>query len=518
MTYPNELTNPAQANWPVRVNEAFKSLRGPALYAPNDLTTTGLTLGYFGGYLNDSVTISDGTVGPLAASDTSYIVAHRTTGVVTHATTTTNWNDTTTYARLFSVDTGGSSITTTRDWRLLEGGVFGSGIVSSLDASAVTYHPNDLDDWTSSDDPGNVDDALDQLADRVSAVEQGVVGEQSGIQFQDEGSNLGTSGTVTEVDFTGAGVSSSRVGNKVTVSVSGGGGGATELKWLTFTSNTGTTSDVDPGSGIFQWNNGTQGSSTKLFFDNSTADGVSVTAFFAVLGTNGTLFLQQSDDSTRWQIWELDTATADSGYYEFTVTLLAKSVADIQDDKTCYCNFSKGPGSGGSNMARVTVSDSFTRPNDTNPYTAGDAVMDSTSAPTMMEFTGMAQASGGYGVILSANLYQSAQATTKGDFILWLYDTVLSTIPNDNAALANSDAESLTLVGSVYFPGTSYALSTNSTAGAGGNLMTPSGPVQVDYKCVGTSLYGLLTLATAAGYTPIAQEIFTVKLSTEQET
>ena len=26
MTYPNELTNPAQSNWPTRVNEALKSL------------------------------------------------------------------------------------------------------------------------------------------------------------------------------------------------------------------------------------------------------------------------------------------------------------------------------------------------------------------------------------------------------------------------------------------------------------------------------------------------------------
>lgn len=45
------------------------------------------------------------------------------------------------------------------------------------------------------------------------------------IQFQDEGSNLGTTGTANVVDFTGAGVSSSRTGNKVTVSIAGGGGG-----------------------------------------------------------------------------------------------------------------------------------------------------------------------------------------------------------------------------------------------------------------------------------------------------
>lgn len=45
------------------------------------------------------------------------------------------------------------------------------------------------------------------------------------IQFQDEGVNLGTTGTVNTVDFTGAGVTASRSGDKVTVSISAGGGG-----------------------------------------------------------------------------------------------------------------------------------------------------------------------------------------------------------------------------------------------------------------------------------------------------
>jgi hypothetical protein len=47
---------------------------------------------------------------------------------------------------------------------------------------------------------------------------------QAGVQFQDEGSNLGTSGTATVLDFVGAGVTASRVGNTVTVTIAGGGG------------------------------------------------------------------------------------------------------------------------------------------------------------------------------------------------------------------------------------------------------------------------------------------------------
>jgi hypothetical protein len=49
---------------------------------------------------------------------------------------------------------------------------------------------------------------------------------QAGVQFQDEGSNLGSSGTATVVDFVGAGVTASRVSNTVTVTIPGGGGQA----------------------------------------------------------------------------------------------------------------------------------------------------------------------------------------------------------------------------------------------------------------------------------------------------
>ncbi len=41
----------------------------------------------------------------------------------------------------------------------------------TVDASAVTFTPLDTDDWAGSDDPGNVDDALDELAMRVKDIE-----------------------------------------------------------------------------------------------------------------------------------------------------------------------------------------------------------------------------------------------------------------------------------------------------------------------------------------------------------
>lgn len=52
------------------------------------------------------------------------------------------------------------------------------------------------------------------------------------IQFQDGGVDLGTSGTVQFLNFTGAGVTASRVGNTVSVAITGGGGGGSGYSYF----------------------------------------------------------------------------------------------------------------------------------------------------------------------------------------------------------------------------------------------------------------------------------------------
>ena len=49
-------------------------------------------------------------------------------------------------------------------------------------------------------------------------------GGQASVQFKDEGTNLGTSGTATSIDFVGAGVTATRTTNAITVTIPGGGG------------------------------------------------------------------------------------------------------------------------------------------------------------------------------------------------------------------------------------------------------------------------------------------------------
>ncbi len=49
--------------------------------------------------------------------------------------------------------------------------VEGAGYLTSVDAAVVTYTPTTAADWDSSADPGNADDAFDQLAERVKDIE-----------------------------------------------------------------------------------------------------------------------------------------------------------------------------------------------------------------------------------------------------------------------------------------------------------------------------------------------------------
>lgn len=156
------------------------------------------------------------------------------------------------------------------------------------------------------------------------------------------------------------------------------------------------------------------------------------------------------------------------------------------------------------------VLDSFTRPNNTTAYAAGDVVTAATAA--VLEFAHAAPHPGSGGVVIAATLIDGACQSTKGDFELWLFDTA-PTIDNDNAAWTPTDAELQALVGVIDFGGT--PLVGDATSGAGGNVVYPTGAeanLPLPFKCVNgsASLYGVLVVRNA--YDPVAQETFAVRL------
>lgn len=158
--------------------------------------------------------------------------------------------------------------------------------------------------------------------------------------------------------------------------------------------------------------------------------------------------------------------------------------------------------------------DSFSRPADSTQYAAGDAVTDSTSAPTPLEWE-VGRVRGGTGIIVSAILLMSSAQATKLDAHLWLFSATLVP-PVDNGACDLSDAEALTFLGVIDFGVVPEAI-TNPTVGAGGNCCFIQRALDLVFECAAGSkkLYGFLVAQNT--YTPVSAETLAVSLGVLQD-
>ncbi len=154
------------------------------------------------------------------------------------------------------------------------------------------------------------------------------------------------------------------------------------------------------------------------------------------------------------------------------------------------------------------VSAAYTRPAaDTTTYTAGDALADSTSAPTVLTFSGMARQPGAGGWIVDAVLTVSVAATLLPSAELWLFDTTVTPV-NDNVAFTITDAEALTTVAVLPFT-VGYKSALNAAMHTD-RLMLP-------YQCAATAtaLYGLVVIRNA--YVPTGSEVWTFRLKVAKD-
>lgn len=137
-----DLSNPltqittGQSQKEVTVNNLIDALSPAAVFGQNDLTTSGLNWGYYGGRYR-GIAIAHGTIALPASEAAVYIVANKSTGVVSQSTSITNWNDTATYERLYLAVTGSSTITDWDDYR---------EIISSASAGAVVFDTEAVQD------------------------------------------------------------------------------------------------------------------------------------------------------------------------------------------------------------------------------------------------------------------------------------------------------------------------------------------------------------------------------------
>ena len=158
----------------------------------------------------------------------------------------------------------------------------------------------------------------------------------------------------------------------------------------------------------------------------------------------------------------------------------------------------------GGKSVQKTVS--IVRPADVTAYAANDAIADSTSAPTLLEFTGCANAVGGQGYIVKTRLLTN-QKTCTARFRLSFYHTAPSPV-NDNAPKPMLYANKDKLIGCIDLD----PCNTEDTSSDAAFVMSTT---LIPYVCAvtGTSIYGILT--TLDAFTPASAQQFYVEITCE---
>lgn len=114
----------ASASPEVPANDAMTTLEWASVYGKRPSTTTGLTWGYYGGIWGGFASFASGTLA-LTNTATNYVVAARATGgAPTVSTSSTNWDNTTDFARVYKLTTAGGVVTAVEDHRAGPYGVF----------------------------------------------------------------------------------------------------------------------------------------------------------------------------------------------------------------------------------------------------------------------------------------------------------------------------------------------------------------------------------------------------------
>lgn len=139
----------------------------------------------------------------------------------------------------------------------------------------------------------------------------------------------------------------------------------------------------------------------------------------------------------------------------------------------------------------------YTRPNDTTAYAAGDALSNSTTAPTALTFNVPFES-----ILNEVLITSSVKGGTLPQFKLWLFDTSPTAV-NDNEALALSDAQNDTVIAVIPFGSSTQSSATN-------NARLEATALQRIIKAKTTSIYGLIEVTNT--YTPAANEVIKVTL------
>lgn len=139
--------NPADP-FPI-VNDALDVYQHQEVYAIDPEQALLLTFYYLGGSWG-AFDVSNGSVA-LTDNAENYIVVERSTGTLSAATTTTNWDNLTSYARVYHITTLSGARSATRDRRAGPGGVHGQADLASSTAALLIAEATSNRDVTPAD-------------------------------------------------------------------------------------------------------------------------------------------------------------------------------------------------------------------------------------------------------------------------------------------------------------------------------------------------------------------------------
>lgn len=156
------------------------------------------------------------------------------------------------------------------------------------------------------------------------------------------------------------------------------------------------------------------------------------------------------------------------------------------------------------------VPSTLTRPADTTAYTQYDLIASLTSSAIAAEIQNTVRFGKEGFRWEGARLYSTNASAKTKTFRLHLFDSQPTLSANDNDAFNASGAQTLAVADVYGYVGyLDITLSEAGTAGA-------TGRAGLDYirtiAPAGTSLYWVLEVRDAAGYTPISGEVFTLNL------
>ena len=138
-----------------------------------------------------------------------------------------------------------------------------------------------------------------------------------------------------------------------------------------------TTTDADPGNGIFRFNNATIGSATQIFIDLLDADGVTQTNFLdswddSTNTVEGTLVIQGRTTDTSVSTWNITGVTTATGYRKISVTYISGTAPANSAD--CIIQFSRAGDVGATGPTGPTGPTGVTGERGGVPYTFSTTV------------------------------------------------------------------------------------------------------------------------------------------------